>query len=168
MYSSQFDWDRYYGTLVANMNFQLDKDYEQFWHALKTSDCSETFLKHTMFQTNVGSSQLQNDLVRLLDIIIPSQNISLTDVLGLLGYSNSFEVNEIELKTDVSNVNGIDCSTFDASFQSTCRNIESMNVLHPLHGLDPMHLKRTACNLGLYFERWNEYLLNLGNITNLG
>ena len=104
----------------------------------------------------------------MLDAIIPSQNISLTDVLGLLGYSNSFEVNEIKLKTEVSNVNGIDCSNFDESFQSTCRNVDPINILHPLHGFDPIHLKRTACNLGLYFERWNEYLLNLGNITNSG
>ena len=163
IYSSQVNSDRYYGTLVANMNFQLDMDYEQLWHALKTSEHTQTLPTRTMFQTNVASFQLQNDLVRLLDNIISSQNISLTDALGLLGYDNIFGVNNMKSKTEISNGNELNCSTH---VQSACRNSASANILHPLHGFDPMHMRRTACDLELYFERWNKYLQILDSTTN--
>ena len=159
---SQLDWDRYYGTLVANMNSQLDMEYEQFWHALRTSKLNQTLINSTTFQINTASLQLQNDLVGLLDTIISSQNISLTDVLGLLGYGNIFEINNMKSKTEVSNVNNIKCSSFDESFQSTCKSLKSLNILHPLHGFDPMHIKRTTCDLGRYLEHWNEYFYKLG------
>ena len=140
--ASQFDWDRYYGTLLANMNFQIDMDYEKFWSTLKHTEPSDTLMKRSMNNPNVASSQLQNDLVKLVDTIIPSQNTSLTDVLGLLGYSDPFVVTGIKSTYEVSN----------------------KNVLHPRHGLDPMHIERSTCDLRLYFERWNEYLLLVGKI----
>ena len=166
IYSSQIDSDRYYGTLVANMNFQVDMDYEQFWHSLKTSERSQTLPKHSMFQTNVASAQLQNDLIRLLGTVISSNNISLTDVLGLLGYNNMFSVNDMKSKIEASNENELYCSTFDKHFQSTCRNLASIDVLLPMQSFDPMHINRTGCDLGLHFERWNKYIQLIGNATN--
>ena len=168
MPSSIFDWERHYGTTVANMNFQFDRNYEENWQLLKTSTIESLF--HA--QIDVASAQLQNDLVQLLDSVMPSYNISLTDVLGLIGYSNSLTLNEeVALGKDThcfefdNNKTGIEnetvCALFDESFRSTCRNIKVLKDLHPLQGLDPLNIESPPCDLGIYAEKWNEYLRSL-------
>ena len=62
--------NRHYGTVLANLNFELDKIIP------KNQQRSTIF------------SQLQADFTDLLDSIIPSSQLSLTDFLGMLGYSS--------------------------------------------------------------------------------
>lgn len=167
VYSSTFDWERYYGTLVANMNFLLSNEYEQFWHSLKTSKVNLRLRSQKKSLVNVASLQLQNDLTQLLDAIVPSQNLSLTDILGLLGYSNTFKVSGMISETEASSAKRIDCSAFDKSFGSTCRNLKFIDKLYPLHGFDPLYVKKSSCDLGLYVEQWKHYLRALHNATSV-
>ena len=139
------DWERYYGTMVASMNFHLDMDYELFWHSLGASDWNPAMLKSPMTKANVASTQLQSDLVGLLNLVIPSQNTSFTDVLGLLGYSSIF-----------GELNG------------NSSNLGSLANLLPLYGFDHPHSKKTGCDLGQHLRRWNQYIQILGNIVNNG
>ena len=67
---SKLTADRYYGTLLANMNFQLAND------------------QPTTIQQNVATFQLELELRRLINTLIPSQTMTLTEIIGSLGYSD--------------------------------------------------------------------------------
>ena len=137
--------------------------YEQHWRELRVNyswvdykDSKEVLGRNAASATSL---ELQNDLVNLLASIlnedVSQTKISLTDMLGLLGYSSTF---------DVADVRSTDCS----KNPETCRNsknIELANNLLPLHGFDKMHEEKTTCNLGLYLEIWVHYLKD-SNILN--
>jgi len=79
--SSAFGAERHYGTLLANINFLLEEN------------------RFNGNQPNVGSFQIQNDLTKLLQAVMPSPNISLFEFLGLLGYGDVFSPKNIDSKT---------------------------------------------------------------------
>ena len=153
MASSNITWERYYGTMIANMNFQFDVNYEETWKLMKTLDIESPPLAHV----DIPASHLQNDLVRLLDLFVPSNNISLPDFLGLMGYSNEFGMKNYTLQNNAEFENDTDCSAFDKSFRATCRKLNVFKDLHPLPTLDPLNMDRTPCDLGKYLEKWIEY-----------
>ena len=67
--------ERYYGTLLANINFLLEE---------KASN---------NIQSTVASSQLHDDLVDLAKYFSPHGNLALPDLISLLGYSEGFTSN---------------------------------------------------------------------------
>ena len=150
-----FKLERYYGTLIANLNFQLDMDYEQAWHLLKSSKTDVSSLNG---KANVASSQLQNDLSLLLDSIMPASNISLTDLIGLLGYSRSFDISDLSPTTTVPKITLQNFSASQATKEPKLRQYEFLNNLHPLHGFDPMHTADVPCDLEMYLEHWRHFL----------
>ena len=96
------------GTLLANLHFQFDGD-----------------------QDDIASLQLEQDLIRVLRNIIPNGEISLTDMIGFLGYSNVLgdmskrTYKTIEDNCDLNKYMLRWNSYFELLFQST--NIRSSN-----------------------------------------
>ena len=140
-------------------------DYEHFWRSLKASKKSTPLLENGNEQATVASFQLQNDLTKLLNAIIPSSNVSLTDLIGLLGYSHSFEIDDLSAKTTVSKTTALNCSSYQELTDPVRKNYDFLNNLHPLHGLDPIHSKYVPCDLEMYSERWKDFLKTLNKTT---
>ena len=157
-----FNWENYYGTLVANINFQFDNTYEEMWHLMKTSN-----LKYFPLESQVGvsSTQLHKDLVKLLESMIPSHNISLLDFLGLAGYNDEFrlEHSHDEHDSDLEK----DCSAFNETFRSTCKHFNILKSLHPLLSMDPIYMEKPPCDLGVYLDKWTKYLDNLKQFSDM-
>ena len=122
--STKWKWDRNIGSLVTNLNFLVDLKYERSRHDLKENVVGSRISNSN---ANIVSVGLQDDLVILLSKILTRQNISLTDMLALLGYGSL---------------------------------IDAPEMLHPLHGFDRKHRKRTECDIDLYLKIWTEYLEN--------
>ena len=100
--SITFGAERRYGTLLANLNFLLDEN--QF----KGN------------QPNVELLQIRTDLTNLLQAVIPSQNISLSEFIGLLGYGYDEDENVLP------HMQGC-CKMIDQMFDR--RNIEKIMTL---------------------------------------
>ena len=161
MTSSDITWERYYGTMIANMNFQFDLKYEETWKMIKMSKIESPVLA----QLDVAASHLQNDLVRLLDLVVPSTDISLVDFLGLMGYSNQINMKNFTLQTNTPLENDTVCLEFDDHFGAAPRQLNILNDLHPLPTLDPMIMEAAPCELGIYLAKWIEYLNTLKNLA---
>ena len=162
MSSSLFNWETYYGTLVANTNFRFDITYEEMWNLMKISKFESVSMNT---EVDVSSTRLQKDLVELLETILPSNNISLPDFLALIGYNDVFTL---------GNSNGQDerdfeknCSAFKDRFHSSYKNFHILKELYPLLSIDPFHMQKAPCDLGIYFEKWIEYLSNLKQFSNI-
>ena len=99
--------------MIANMNFQFDVNYEDTWESMKMSKIKFPFSA----DVDIAASRLQNDLVKLLDLVLPSNNISLVDFLGLMGYSNEFSMKNFTLTNKAElNESYMDCTAFDDQF----------------------------------------------------
>ena len=163
MSSSRYNWEKYYGTLVANTNFQFDDSYEEMWNLMKTSNFDPLFADS---QLDVSSTRLQKDLVKLLESMMASNNISLPDFLGLTGYNDVFTIEHFNYQ----NNGGLEqnCSALKEPVRATCQHFGILKKLHPLLSLDPLYLEKTPCNLGVYLEKWVEYLDNMKQFSNDG
>ena len=157
MSSHFFNWERYYGTLVASMNSEFDGNYERMWKSLNSPKTESQVL---ITQTDVAFDKLQNDLIKLLGTVIPSNNISLTDFLGLIGYNNA-----LKTKNNAKRERDNNCMTFVESFRPTCMNLNILRDLYPLPSLDPLRMGKSTCDLGIYLENWIKYLNDLEELS---
>jgi hypothetical protein len=162
--SSLFDWERYYGTLVASVNSEFDGNYERMWQSLKIQKTESPILT---LQVGVAFAKLQNDLKKLLDTMIPSNNISLTDFLGLTGYSNALSLGNFQTKNQAKRERDNSCMEFDESFRPTCRNLKILRDLYPLPSLDLFLTEKTTCDLAIYLENWIKYLDTLKELSDV-
>ena len=105
--TTNLEWNRYLGTLLANLNFQLNSNEEK--------DSDNGIQKLTNSKKNVAGSvlslQLEKDLSKLLGRIVHTNEMPLIDMLMLLGYSSS-----IQLKS-----NGVLHSKASKEFVTTCK-----------------------------------------------
>ena len=105
--TTNLEWNRYLGTLLANLNFHLNSNEEK--------DSDNGIQKLTNSKKNVAGSvlslQLEKDLSKLLGRIVHTNEMPLIDMLMLLGYSSS-----IQLKS-----NGVLHSKASKEFVTTCK-----------------------------------------------
>ena len=83
---------------------------------------------------------------------ITTSGISVTDMIGLLGYSNDFDIEQFDSsKGNKSNGTGdVLCSL------KNCIKINQN--LYPIHGFDPFNRRNRICDLNLYLKSWMDYL----------
>ena len=147
--SSQVIGINNYGTLLANMNFQLDPN--------------PTKGK----QLYVTYSQLQFELTKLLDRIIPSHNVPFTEFFGLLGYSDVLGSEEITSKIETSNVKSRNCSLFKETNGSKCANSDFITGSHELNSFDAVEEKDQLCDHGMFQQYWRKYMQSLVHLLKL-
>ena len=162
-------WDRNIGTLISNFNFLVDSKYELAWDTLRkdaSSPMTETDLTNYVAraanyiaqatQPDFALVGLQNDLTKLLSRILPAQTISVTDMVGLLGFSETF-----------GTTTTFNCSYSHSNEAMACRKLNELKVakdLHPLHGFDVKSHTVEECDFGLHLARWLDYWRNLPTI----
>ena len=159
-------WDKNIGTLISDLNFLVESEYEHAWDTLK-KDASLLKIENNLTkyvaqatEPNIALVGLQNDLTKFFSRILPDQTISLSDMLGLLGFYTQFGT------TNMHN-----CSSYRSSDAIVCRKMNQLKVakgLHPLHGFDFISHTDTECDLGMYLDRWLGYLRNSPTTTNGG
>lgn len=135
--------NRYMGTLLANLNFQL-LDY----------------------QGNTASYNLDQDLKKLLRNIIPSSEMSLTNLIAFLGHSDISE----DLITSLSQSISSDDDLF-ANHSNTKVSIKETSIVEKvphLYGRHSAVKKEDDCDWSLYMLRWNAYFLRLSVDSNEG
>ena len=158
--TTNLEWNRYLGTLLANLNFQLNSNEEK--------DSDNEIQKLTNSKKNVAGSvlslQLEKDLSKLLGRIVHTNEMPLIDMLMLLGYSSS-----IQRKS-----NGVLHSKASKEFVTTnCSSETESNNLGMIRIDDMPRFKHGGavfqpqhdCNFNLYIERWNFYLQSLSDET---
>ena len=149
--SSKFEVKRNLGTLVANLNFQLgSNDVEN----LRTPDKSYE-------PAYVHSIQLQNDLRNLLGNIVPSNEITLTDMLSLLGYTDIMP--DEPRKTVVSGNRGAASTSNDLEKTLTSTTSDQFNGTNwpKIQSLNSTAQDRLNCDFDAYSQRWDQYFLYL-------
>ena len=143
--SNNRSWSQYIGTLLANLNFQFDS--EDFnW---MSTDLSLTGESRSMVErSSIASNQLEEDLANLLRYIIPTGQMSLTDIISFLGYS--------DITGDISNDYINSESSEDCSSRQTASEDESSFV--KLENMKNLFQTNENCDLNHYLQRWNSYL----------
>lgn len=141
--SSNNERSRYMGTLLANLQSQLGDDID-----------------------DIASLKLENDLKTFLRTIIPKSEISLTDMIAILGYSDihgkmskhSFE----PLSWDNASRTG--CS----SSKSSMKTSSGIEKLPKLKIIGPSLEVEENCDFNNYTERWKSYFQLLFQGPNSG
>jgi hypothetical protein len=157
--SPVFGWNRYIGTLLANMNFELDTGYhEKNIHMPKVSGP-----KSTAKQGQMASMQLQTDLVKLLQHIVPSKGISITDMISFLGYTEISGNNKDNLKSKHSTTKH---STSNKPSPSPVSGPVFNSSLPQWKRFNSIYNEKFKCNVSHYVERWQGYLLTIDDKPN--
>ena len=142
------DWGRHIGTTLANLNFLLDIEYENNWINFKKESTINPKSEIEMRYADVATENLQAQLRALLSDIFPLTAISLTDIASLLGYSNDFEMEKLNLTK---------CKVMNLTKNSTCKTKMSMKInknLYPIHGLDPFNKLTKMCDINQHLQDW--------------
>ena len=82
-------WNRNIGTLLANMNFLLDEKYENRWKHVRRQSLIDDDLEKKSTMSNVAKVNLYDEMAELLSELIPVHKVALTDLMGLLGFTDS-------------------------------------------------------------------------------
>ena len=129
--NSYYGWDRYYGTLMTNVHYDVE-----------AQNVKSTF----------KTKQIQKDLTDLMNRLIPSTHLPLTDVIGLFGYKNKLEFDspEGELLNDCAN----DQDIYNAS-RLNIADIYQINTLKKIWSHDD---KSRICDLRVYMNEWHKSL----------
>ena len=136
--NSIYGWDRYYGTLMTNLNYDLESP-----NVIST----------------LRSKQMRKDMISLMNDIIPSTNLPITDVIGLLGYNNKFESKNPE----DDELNG--CSYSQDSYNTSCEKIEEIYNFNTFHGMMSPGDKERFCNLKIYANHWNQFMRRVDKLN---
>ena len=138
------------GTIISSANYLMDINYEMCRHDMEKNKLGKYASNVNNLQNyfpNAALVGLQDDLVRVLAKHLPGQTISLTDMLGLLGYSTVFEFNEAERNNSMTYINS--------------NNRIVSKTLYPLYGFGKTrNRRRTDCDIEVYLEHWLNYLKN--------
>ena len=141
---------RNHGTLLANLNFLLESD--------RTKD-------ETM---SVVNSQLELDLTKLLNNIIPSPNVPLDEYLGLLGYCNGLDCEVPTSKIEIANVISKNCSFSNESNRSKCENSKLITKLHRPDRTKSAQKASMSCDNRMLKQHWDRYMESLGTFIEVG
>ena len=76
---------------MANLNYHLDIEYEENWNKFKRNSLIRPSLDSEMRYTDVASESLQIQLREMMTNLLTISDLSLTDMVGLLGYSSDFD-----------------------------------------------------------------------------
>ena len=124
------NWKRNVGTLLANINYLLDDKYERRWKYIRDQSSKEENWDKNSKMANVAKVNMHDELTDLFNDMIPDQNISLPDMLGLLGFADGERTEETMEK----------------------------ELKYSLPGFDPLfHKPKSNCNLHYYFQSWVQY-----------
>ena len=138
-------WRQYIGTLLTNLNFQFDsEDFD--WKPTDLSLTGES--KSIVERSSIASNHLEEDLANLLRYIIPTGQMSLTDIISFLGYS--------DITGDISGDSINSESSEDCSSRQTTSKDESSFV--KLENMKALFQTNENCDLNHYLQRWNSYL----------
>ena len=137
------DHSRFMGTLLANLNFQLGDD-----------------------QGDISSFELKEDMERMLATIMPSSEMSLTELIALLGYSDvSGEMFQIGAESHpMSNDSSTNCTAEKISTEES----SIISRLPELKGLQEMSKIKDDCDWNQYMQRWISYLEYLFHGSSIG
>ena len=131
--ASSIDMSPYLGTLLANLNFQVDDD-----------------------QSGVASFELKQDMKKLLASIIPSSEMSLTDMISFLGYS---DISGDSSRTKVKSKNSILNSTTDCpTRQNSTNEYSTISRSSQLKRIEKTTQIQNGCNFNKYMQRWISYM----------
>ena len=141
-------WRQYIGTLLTNLNFQFDsEDFD--WKPTDLSLTGES--KSIVERSSIASNQLEEDLANLLRYIIPTGQMSLTDIISFLGYS--------DITGDISGDSINSESSEDCSSRQTASEVESITkTIAKLENMKSLFQTNKNCDLNHYLQRWNSYL----------
>lgn len=146
-------WSRYYGSLVANLNYLIDES------KTKNSNVFERLKKKPVFdeiltknQISNNAFQLHQDMTALMNLIIPSTNVPLNTIVGLLGYEDNFDNMNPDAKNEQNKVS-IDS---DVEINSTIEN--SINHNTSFDEADLLNHKSVECDFKEYGRQWNHFL----------
>ena len=136
--NSIYGWDRYYGTLMTSLNYDLESP---------------------KVISSLRSMQMRKDMISLMNDIIPSTNLPITDVIGLLGYNNKFESKNPE----DDELNG--CSYSQDSYNASCEKIEEIYNLNTFNGMMSPGDKERLCDLKIYANHWHQFMRRIAKIS---
>ena len=134
---SRFGWSRYFGSLMASLNYDIDSEN---------------------MKSSFRSKNIQKDLIQLMNAIIPSTKLTLTDVIGLLGYTNKVTPNNRKDELDFDNSN-----TGDSRNSSYIKN-NSHDHTRKLYGLESFYETENLCDLEMYSNQWRQFFKSLSEV----
>ena len=151
------DVKRNLGTLLTNLNFLLDSsDDSKYDGSSVTVPASSSHGKK-----HKHSLQLQKDLKMLLGNILPSDEITLTNMISFLGYADIMEHEPLDvMDCDTSNsLQPKHCQENNVSHlsHSSLKNVELLQ----LQGLRSLSEITSECDFHQYHRIWNEFYKNL-------
>jgi hypothetical protein len=139
--SSSLKAERHFGTLLSNLNFALDTK------------------ANGNKGTNVEYSTLQADLKSLFEMIIPEENLSITDFLGLMGYSERLGAHGDPSNSKVGDAKTCNTSPVSKSFNALHLSSAFENNLPQIRGFDSIEMhKNTSCNLRALLHCQGRYI----------
>ena len=160
MSTTNLEWNRYLGTLLANLNFQLNSNEE------KDLDDGSRKLRNSTIDVSgsVSSLQLEKDLAKLLGRVVPTNEMPLTDMLMLLGYSNSIQLKSNGLFQSKASKEFITTNCSSETESDNIGMIRIDNIPKLRHG-GAVYQAKHDCDFNLYIERWNHYLQSLSDVS---
>ena len=141
-------WEKDIGTSLANLNFLLDTDYENNWYRFKKESTIRPQSQTQMTYAGVATENLQKQLRATFSNLFLTSRISVTDIIGLLGYANNFEIENLDFSK---------CTKRYGRMKKECILKSAMKInhkLHPIHGFDPFHPEKNVCDLDLLLQSW--------------
>lgn len=142
------NWEEDIGTSLANFNFLLDTDYENNWYRFKKESTIRPQSQTKMTHAAVATENLQKQLRTTMSTLLPISDISVTDMIGLLGYANNFEIENLDFSK---------CTKRHGRMKKECNLKSAMKInhkLYPIHGFDPFDPEKNFCDLDLLLRSW--------------
>ena len=137
-------WSQFIGSLLVNLNYQFDSHDQEM-----VSDDSNN--RKDSYHKSITSFQINKDLKRLLQHIISADQMSLADMISLLGYSDV--IGDIS-NNDFNTESFSDCLPSKASSED---NTEASSITK-LEKIESSLQGNEYCDMEHYLQRWNTYL----------